>query len=72
MFSDLIDLFSGWYQQYVSDIKVIMELGPIENPSLPEIWSPFVPWEQLIAATVLIVTICCVFRLLRSVLCKIL
>lgn len=72
MFLDLIDLFSGWYQSYVQDIKVLLELGPVEDPFLPEIWSAFVPWEALIAAVVLIVTICCVFRLLRSVLCKIL
>lgn len=72
MFLELIDLFSGWYLRYVEDVKILLELGSVEDPVLPEIWSAFVPWEQLIAAVVLIVTICCVFRLLRSVLCKIL
>lgn len=38
----------------------------------PEIWSAYVPWEALIGAVVLIVFTVCVFKFMRSVLCKIL
>lgn len=38
----------------------------------PEIWSAYVPWEALIGAVVLVVFTICVFRFLRSVLCKVL
>lgn len=38
----------------------------------PSIWSAYVPWEQIIAAVVLIVFIICIFKFMRSVLCKIL
>lgn len=44
----------------------------IANDINPEIWSAYVPWEQLIAAVTLIVFTCCIFKLMRSILCKIL
>lgn len=75
MFEDLITLFSGWYQTYVSSIKQILTItntdGSITTESLPEVWSAFVPWEALIAAVVLVVFLIVFFRFLRSVVCKI-
>ncbi len=38
----------------------------------PDIWSAYVPWEHIIAAVTLIVFTVCVFKFMRSVLCKIL
>lgn len=81
MFDDLIALFDGWYQSFVNSISSIMVTEVIENAEGTvmqssaksiDVWSAYVPWEHIIAAVVLIVTVCCVFRLLRSVLCKIL
>lgn len=81
MFDDLIALFDGWYQSFVSSISSIMVTEVIEDSNgvvmqssakSIDVWSAYVPWEQIIAAVVLIITVCCIFRLLRSVLCKIL
>lgn len=85
MFADLIDLFSGWYYEFISDIAGLLSyrIGEyqyvgegvydyVENDVIPEVWSAFVPWEQIIAAAFLIVFVCCLFRFLRSVLCRIL
>lgn len=44
----------------------------ILNDINPSIWSAYVPWEQLIAAVVLIVFTVSIFKFMRSVLCKIL
>lgn len=44
----------------------------IANELNPEIWSAYVPWEHIIAAAVLIVFTACIFRFMRTVLCKIL
>lgn len=72
MFSDLMSLFSGWYQTYVSSIKQIMDNVDSDSGivSTPEIWSAYVPWEALIAAAILVVFLIVFFRFLRSVLCK--
>lgn len=81
MFQDLIDLFDGWYQSFVNSISSIMVTEVIENTEgvvmqssarSIDVWSAYVPWEQIIAAAVLIVFVVCVFRFLRSVLCRIL
>lgn len=72
MFSDLVSLFSGWYLDFVRDVKVVLELGTPPDVFLPEIWSAFVPWEEIIAVVVLVTFIICTFKLLRSLLCKIL
>lgn len=89
MFQDLVDLFSGWYADYVSSIRDILETtqiisnvyidaqgdavtNTVTNDLVPEIWSAYVPWEQLIAAVTLIVFTVCIFKFMRSVLCKIL
>ena len=81
MFDDLIALFSGWYSDFVSDIldlqvtEVILDGSDSVVSSTShniDVWSAYVPWEQLIAAVVLIVMVISVFKLLRSVLCKIL
>lgn len=81
MFDDLIELFSGWYSDFLDTVmskfstEVIIDGSDNVLSSTSktlDVWSAYIPWEQLIAAVVLVVTICCVFRLLRSVLCKIL
>lgn len=85
MFDDLIALFSGWYYNFVGDIIDILKyrvgeyqyIGDgvydyVENDIIPSVWSAFVPWEQIIAAIILVVMIVSIFKLLRSVLCKIL
>lgn len=85
MFEDLVDLFSGWYMRYASSIRSLLETTQqtvvtdaegtqtvITNYVNPEIWSAYVPWEHLIAAVTLIVFTVCVFKFIRSVLCKIL
>lgn len=72
MFDDLISLVGGWYADYVRSIKVILEMGDIENPILPEINYAFIPWEHIIAAVILVTFIICVFKFMRTVLCKIL
>lgn len=88
MFQNLIDLFSGWYFDYVEAIRDLIsytqetvtaiptENGTvtevIENTINPAIWSAYVPWEQIIASVTLIVFVVCIFKLMRSFLCKIL
>lgn len=82
MFDDLVALFSGWYETYVSTIKNLLVVTNTTTDTVnntvtietvvPEIWSAYVPWEQLIAAVVLIVFVCVAFKFLRSVLCKML
>lgn len=81
MFQDLIDLFDGWYQTFVNSISSIMVTEVLEDgegtvltssAKSIDVWSAYVPWEQIIAAAVLIVFIVCIFRFLRSVLCRIL
>lgn len=44
----------------------------IANDINPEIWSAYVPWEAIIATVIFVVFIVCIFKFLRSVLCKIL
>lgn len=89
MFNDLMALFSGWYNQYVTRIRDLLQTSTVEvimtpdgagdyvtqtfaSDVNPEIWSAYVPWEALIATVIFVVFIVCVFRFLRSVLCKIL
>lgn len=74
MFSDLVALFDGWYLSFVSSIRSTLQSVDPDTGVVtdPEIWSAYVPWEQLIAAVVLCIFIVCVFRFLRSVLCKML
>lgn len=82
MFDDLVALFSGWYYDYVSYIKNLLVVTNTTTDTVnntvvvetvvPEIWSAYVPWEQLIASVVLIVFVCVAFKFLRSVLCKML
>lgn len=72
MFADLVSLFSGWYLSFVETIRDTLQLtndGVVTNP---EIWSAYVPWEYLIAAVVLCVFVICIFRLIRSFVCRIL
>lgn len=49
---------------YISDIAT--------NTINPSIWSAYVPWEQIIAAVVLVTFTVCIFKFMRSVLCRIL
>lgn len=89
MFDDLIALFTGWYMDYVEDIRDLLQTSSVTVNMIPDgsgdyvtntvasdvnpaIWSAYVPWEALIGAVVLVVFTVCVFRFLRSVLCKIL
>lgn len=89
MFQSLVDLFSGWYESYVSAIRDLISYEvtqivavPGEDYSIltdtvsyevvPDVWSAFVPWEHIIAATVMIVFLVCIFKFMRSVLCKVL
>lgn len=77
MFSDLVDLISGWYASYVSEIKGLLEVvntdaDGVSTVTAPEIWSAYVPWEHLIAAAILIVFVVAVFKFVRSVICQIL
>lgn len=77
MFNDLIALFDGWYSSYVSTINQILtvtntDADGVTTVTSPEIWSAYVPWEQLIAAAVLIVFIASFFKFVRSFLCQIL
>ena len=89
MFDDLVSLFSGWYADYVSSIRNLLETtqiisniyidangdavtNTVTNDLVPEIWSAFVPWEQIIAVFFLAVFTICAFKLLRTVLCKVL
>ena len=44
----------------------------VTNIVNPSIWSAYIPWEQLIAAVTLIVFTVCIFKFMRSVLCRIL
>lgn len=44
----------------------------VTNTVVPSVWSAFVPWEHIIASVTLIVFIVCIFKFMRSVLCKIL
>lgn len=81
MFLDLIDLFSGWYSSLVSDISNILVTDVVLDGSdnvvsssskSIDIWSAYVPWEQIIATVVLVTFVICIFKFMRSVLCKIL
>ena len=85
MFQDLVDLFSGWYSDYVEVIRdllqtthTVLTIDSLGNQVIdtydvnPEIWSAYVPWEELIATVTLIVFTVCIFKFMRSVLCKIL
>lgn len=81
MFADLIDLFDGWYQSLVSAISSIMVTEVVEDAQGTvitstaksiDVWSAYVPWEEIIAAVVLITFTVCIFKFMRSVLCKIL
>lgn len=81
MFDDLIALFSGWYSDFVDSISslhfVEVVLDGSDNvisstSSSPDVWSAYVPWEQLIATVVLVTLVVCVFKFMRTVLCKIL
>ena len=44
----------------------------VTNTINPSIWSAYVPWEQIIAAVVLVTFTVCIFKFMRSVLCRIL
>lgn len=51
--------------------------GTVDSQSVintvnPAIWSAYVPWEHIIAAVTLIVFTVCIFKFMRTVLCKIL
>lgn len=85
MWSDLLTLFGGWYEDYVSAIRSLIEYTVsvpaiaadgsdllYEDVIVPSVWSAFVPWEHLIAFVVLITFTICIFKLLRTVLCRIL
>lgn len=81
MFADLVSLFSGWYSDFLDAVSQILVTEVVLNGSDEvlsstsrsiDVWSAYVPWEHLIAAVVLIVFLCSIFKLLRTVLCKIL
>lgn len=81
MFDDLLSLLGGWYADFVDSISQILVTEVVLDSSESvvssssrsiDVWSAYVPWEHIICAVVLIVFISAVFRLLRSVLCKIL
>ena len=81
MFDNLIALFSGWYLDFVDSVKDILVTEVVLDGSDAVVsstsrsidtWSAYVPWEQLIAAVVFIFFLSAIFKLLRSVLCKIL
>lgn len=81
MFNDLVDLFSGWFNSFVNSISSIMMTEVVEDAEgnvisssakSIDVWSAYIPWEQIIAAVVLIIFVVCLFRFLRSVLCRIL
>lgn len=85
MWSDLLTLLGGWYEDYVSVIRSLIEYTVsvpaiaadgsdllYEDVIVPSVWSAFVPWEHLIAFAVFITFTICIFKLVRSVLCRIL
>lgn len=81
MFDDLISLLGGWYSDFVDTIsqilvtEVVLDGNDAVISSTSKsigVWSAYVPWEHIIAAVVLIVFISAIFKLLRSILCKIL
>lgn len=81
MFADLVALFSGWYSDFLESVSQILVTEVVLSGSDEvltstsrsiDVWSAYVPWEQIIAAVVLIVFLCAIFKLLRTVLCKIL
>lgn len=72
MFDQLIALFSGWYMDYVETIRDTLQLTNDDVVSNPEIWSAYVPWEQIIAAVVLVTLVICLAKFVRSVICQIL
>ena len=64
---------------YDSESLIAFELsdGSVYSDSVvnsinPSIWSAYVPWEHIIAAVVLITFTICIFKFMRSVLCRIL
>ena len=85
MFEMLYNLVGGWYDDYVDMIRAILQYtqdtisvlpdGTVEttrNVINPEIWSAYVPWEHLIGVAILLTFTICIFKLLRSIICKIL
>lgn len=81
MFDDLFSLLGGWYSDFVDTISQILVTEVVLDGSDAvissssksiDVWSAYVPWEHIIAAVVLIVFISAIFKLLRSILCKIL
>lgn len=74
MFADLVALFSGWYLDFAQSIRDLLQVVDSESGAVsnPEIWAAYVPWEHLIAAVVLCVFVICLFRLVRSFVCRIL
>ena len=79
-YSDYVESIRDLLQYDVSELVMIAvndgEGGyvsdTVTNTVNPAIWSAYVPWEQIIAAVTLIVFIVCIFKFMRSVLCKIL
>lgn len=74
MYADLVALFDGWYLSFAQSIRDLLQITDPETGAVssPEIWSAYVPWEHLIAAVVLCVFVICLFRLVRSFVCRIL
>lgn len=77
-FSSYVESIRDLLEYQVTDVVVYSDgAGTVATDTVsytvnPDIWSAYVPWEHLIATVVLVVFVCCAFRLLRSVLCKIL
>lgn len=77
-YADYVEMIRDLLQTSVETITVIPTASgdPITeittNYVNPAIWSAYVPWEHVIAATTLIVFTVCIFKLIRSLLCKIL
>lgn len=79
MFDDLVALFSGWYSDFLDSVmskfatEVIIDGSDnllSSTSKTIDVWSAYVPWEHLIAAVVLITFTICIFKLLRSIICK--
>lgn len=81
MFDDLISIFSGWYldfieavsSSHITEVVTDAEDHVVSSTAKTlDVWSAYVPWEQIIAAVVLVVLIVSIFKFMRAVICKML
>ena len=79
-YSDYVESIRDLIQYQVTDLVMIATndgqggyvSDTVTNTVNPSIWSAYVPWEHIIAAVTLIVFTICIFKFMRSVLCRIL